>query len=180
MIAIGTRRTATGRRSIRLRGYDYRRQGLYFITLCTRQRGAILGDIKDGGVRLNRLGRIVAASWLDLPRHHKNVLLDDWVVMPDHVHGIIALVAEGVIRAVEAIGRPGPPQGSVGSIIGSFKASATRRINATPSTRGVPLWQRGYYERIIRDSDALERVRRYIRNNPRRWWREATDMSGRL
>ncbi len=164
----GTSHPRRERRSIRLRGYDYRGQGAYFITICTYRRGTILGDVKNDAVCLNAIGRLVAKSWLDLPRHHRDILLDDWVVMPDHVHGIIALRPDGFAHADDAT-RAGPGRRSIGSIVGSFKSAVVRRINAWRRTPGPRLWQRGYYERIIRDGAHLERVRRYIRNNPRRW-----------
>jgi putative transposase len=167
MTRYGPHRPLRGRVSIRLRGYDYRRQGAYFITVCTRERGTILGDIENGTVRLNTFGRLVVWSWLDLERHHRGVTLDDWVVMPDHVHGIIALPTNRLGPAANGTTRSGPPRASIGSIAGSFKAAAARRVNAQRAS-GIRLWQRGYYERIIRDAAELERVRRHIRGNPRR------------
>jgi REP element-mobilizing transposase RayT len=155
-----------------LRGYDYRCQGAYFITVCTHERGIVLGDIEDGAVRLNTFGRVVAWSWMDLERHH-SVVLDDWIVMPDHMHGIIALPTQRSGIAANGATQCGPPQGSIGSIVGSFKSAAARRINAQRETRGRPLWQRGYYEHIIRNGPELERVRQYIHDNPRRWQHNA-------
>jgi len=169
------------RRSIRLKGYDYIRPGAYFVTICTQDRMCLLGEIVDGEMRLNDAGEIVAWTWHDLPNHISNVQLDAFVVMPNHVHGII-IITDPVVAVVVGAGSVGA--GSVGAgsepaptprmyglpeIVRQFKTFSARRINDLRGTPGTPVWQRNYYEHIIRDEESLNRIREYILNNPSRW-----------
>ena len=158
------------RRSIRLREYDYAQAGAYFVTICTQHRECLFGEIVDGRARLNAPGEVVAAEWSRSARIRREIELDSFVVMPNHVHGIV------VIRDVGAHGRapllPSPPYRpprSLGSFVAGFKSAATKRINAIRGTPGLPVWQRNYYEHVIRNEDDLDRVRRYIAENPLRW-----------
>lgn len=176
------------RRSIRLDGYDYTRAGAYYITICTYRREWLFGDVVRGEMHLSRLGEVVAARWRALPRTFRRVKLDEWVVMPNHFHGVFrivdagselsaradpATVAEMPSPDVDRNGRPhGAPPGSVGAIVGNLKSVATRRINRIRRTLGARLWLRGYWEHIVRNEQDLERIRRYIRANPRRWERD--------
>jgi putative transposase len=177
----------SGRRSGRLPGYDYASRGAYFVTICTRDRACLFGEVTKGVVRHTEIGSVVASAWCDLPNHFPALVLDEWVVMPNHLHGIIALtgahtptlgVALAAWRARHPVWAPphrfgghrsGPGKGSLGVIVGSFKSVTTRQINQLRATRGPPIWQRGYHERIIGDDGMLMRVRRYIANNPRHW-----------
>jgi REP element-mobilizing transposase RayT len=156
------------RRSIRLKGYDYTRAGAYFVTICTKDRACLFGDVADGVMRLNQMGHIVRQCWLAIPDHVPPVLLDEFVVMPNHVHGIIVLVSP--LQNDDTPTRPrGPQRQSVGSIVGSFKSAATKRINEQRGTPGAPVWQRDYFEHIIRNDESLNRIREYILNNPLQW-----------
>ena len=260
------------RRSIRLKGCDYTQAGAYFVTLCARDKACIFGAVVDGGTRLNEYGREVADCWLWLAEQYPYVVLDEWVVMPNHLHGIIVItdgngraggsdVAErrrggsdggrGGSRTAPTgsrnnptgphdapmgprnnptgshdapmgsrdnptgphdapmeprnnptgphgppmgprnnlTGSHGPPMGSrdvamgfvgpptapaskrkpLGRLIGAFKTVSTRRVNDIRSTSGAKLWQRNYYEHVIRDDSSLQRIREYIANNPARW-----------
>jgi len=257
------------RRSIRLKGYDYSSPGAYFITICTHQRDCLFGEIADGTMQLNQLGQIVSASWQRLPDHFSTVELDAFVVMPNHIHGILVLtdrrgaalgqhislttedtlpnatpnptksnphgqricpttgdaipnatesnagvafgqeivmngvegmpnaaplrlsqspaiadvisdslqsdpgVAFGqgiVMNGVEGMPNAVPLQsGSLGAILLNFKSVTTRRINQIRGLSGVPVWQRNYYEHIIRDDKALQRIQEYIQQNPLSW-----------
>ena len=251
------------RRSIRLKGYDYTQPGAYFITICTHSRACLFGEIIDGEMHLNEAGQIVVQTWQDLPNHISNVQLDAFVVMPNHVHGIIIITDRaGVVgtgsepartmmgsgSAVDSDSTPGPGSaadsgstagpgsvgagsvgagsepapttttgpgptagpgsvagsgpttgpgsvavvvgsGSVGSgsvgagsepaptrssyglpeIVRQFKTFSARRINELRGTPGTPVWQRNYYEHIIRDEFSLSRIRQYIAENPARW-----------
>ena len=228
------------RRSIRLRGYDYASAGGYFITICTHQRQCLFGDIVAGDMRLNTLGETVQSHWMRLPRHHPHVRLDAFVVMPNHVHGILILtenppppppagagltdhpagagLADNPLAPNQtpstkpvstnpsgktvfphssednarfgradfgAHGPEDPParsptpapigrlvhskQHGIPEILRGFKTFSARRINQIRKIRGIPVWQRNYYERIIRDEIALRNIRRYIRNNPMSW-----------
>jgi REP element-mobilizing transposase RayT len=125
-----------------------------------REPPLVFGTVVDGEMRLNEYGREVAACWGWLEERHPYVCLDQWVVMPDHLHGIIVVVGGS---AVPTKRKP------LGRLIGAFKTVSTRRINGMRSTPGAKLWQRGYYEHIVRDDRSLRRVRAYIANNPSQW-----------
>jgi REP element-mobilizing transposase RayT len=166
------------RRSIRLRGYDYTHRGAYAVTLCIYQRECILGVVASGKAISNELGRLVKACWEEIPVHFPNTDLDMFVVMPNHVHGIIVLrdslntgMKQGTTPHAESFGRP--VSGSLPTIIRSFKSATTRRVNETRNIPNMPVWQRNYYEHIIRNEDALHRMREYIALNPLRWHEDA-------
>lgn len=163
------------RRSIRLRGYDYRQPGAYFVTVCTWNRECILGEIVDGAVRLNAWGEIVWEEWFRTAQVRPNVVLyeDEFVVMPNHIHGIIWIVGNGDVGAQRRCAPTGKSinvlPGSLGAIVRAFKSITTKRINALRGTPGAPIWQRNYYEHMIRDEQSLNRIREYIATNPLRW-----------
>jgi len=161
------------RRSIRLRDYDYREEGVYFVTICTLQRQCLLGDALGGEIQLNHFGLAVEECWEAIPSHFRGVELDGFVVMPNHVHGIIVLVdsmqGDRARHASPLHFQPRSQSGSLGTIVGSFKSAATRRINDSQGTHGQPVWQRNYYERIIRKENELNSIREYIACNPMCW-----------
>jgi putative transposase len=172
------------RRSIRLKGYDYTAPGAYFITLCIHQRECLLGSVVAGEMQLNRIGWAVQACWEQLAIHFP-IGLDAFIVMPNHLHGIILLGDHPATDAMIGQGFTNPPimaepnslftqprgtkPGSIGAILQSFKSVSTRTIkrNFQPDRR--ILWQRNYYEHIIRDDIAFQRIRAYIQNNPASW-----------
>ncbi len=146
------------RRSIRLRGYDYGKAGYYFVTLVTYHRHQILGWIVDGKVRLSRAGTIVAETLEWLGEHFENVSLDEWVIMPDHIHFILVITKSK---------DPTPKkQKPLGNLIAAFKTVSTKLINLWRHTPGERVWHRDYYDRIIRSRQQLYRTRVYIRTNP--------------
>jgi REP element-mobilizing transposase RayT len=178
------------RRSLRLPGYDYAATGAYFVTLCTHQRACLFGDVIDGLMALNDLGTRVAASWQAILDHAPGIALDAWVVMPNHLHGILVIASS--IDGRQSVGAqfiaPGSPttnaqasqaappavnrttaSPTLGSIVRAFKARVTVAVNHDQGTSGMPIWQRNYYEHIIRDTTDLDRIRRYIDGNPARW-----------
>jgi REP element-mobilizing transposase RayT len=160
------------RRSVRLKGYDYAGSGAYFVTICTQNHECLFGEIRDGRMILNDAGRMVQSLWDELPRHFPNVELDTFVVMPNHVHGIIWIIDVGRGTACRAptVERFGQPVAhSLPTIIRSFKSAVTKCVNAQRGTPGLPIWQRNYYEHIIRNDDELNRICEYIVNNPARW-----------
>jgi REP element-mobilizing transposase RayT len=186
------------RRSIRLKGYDYTQPGAYFVTICTHDRACLFGEVVDGQMRLNELGRLVEWTWQDLPNHVANIELDAFVVMPNHVHGIIVIVGAGSVGAgsepaptiattqsipantttivttqsaptiVTAQSVPAKRYG-LPEIVRQFKTFSARRINEHRQTPGASVWQRNYYEHIVRDEKSLDCIRQYIAENPSRW-----------
>jgi putative transposase len=155
------------RRSIRLKGYDYRQAGMYFFTICTKDRAYLFGEVVDGEMRLNEKGQIVADTWQWLAIQYKHIVLDAWVIMPNHLHGIIVIVDEycrGGSRTA-----PTQQRKPIGRLIGAFKTVSTKHINNIRNTPGFPVWQRNYYEHIIRNEESLTQIRQYILNNPGQW-----------
>ena len=172
------------RRSIRLRGWDYSRPGAYFVTICTHNGEGLFEDPV--------LRRVVETMWQRIPRHFPYVQLDEFVVMPNHVHGIIWIVGARhsteppspagaipsdepsqprgqLLRNASPLRPRGVMSGSLGAIVGNFKSVTARRINRIRKTPGAPVWQRNYYEHIVRDETELTRIREYIRLNPLKW-----------
>lgn len=150
------------RRSIRLKGYDYTAPGAYFVTICVQGRACLFGAADRGGIALNDAGVMVQAEWLALPARFPTLRLDAFVVMPDHMHGIVVILE--------------PRAGDVhlGDAVGAFKSLSTNayicgvRQHSWPPF-GRRLWQRNYYEHVVRDEAALNRIRSYIVANPGRW-----------
>ncbi len=159
------------RRSIRLPGYDYRMPAGYFVTVCTVDREPLFGTVVDGTMQVNRFGAIVREEWFRTALVRRNVLLleEEFVVMPNHVHGILWLTEDPPDDGPPAGVGPRLAAGSLGAIVGAFKAAAARRINRERGTPGAPVWQRNFWERIVRSDRELERIRRYLFENPLRW-----------
>ncbi|MFQ4146178.1 transposase [Chlorogloeopsis sp. ULAP02] len=152
------------RRSIRLKGYDYSQPGAYFITICTHQKECIFGEIIDEQMQLNHFGKIVQFHWCSLEKYYSHIQLDEFVVMPNHFHGIIIINENiGIDEAINNK-KTGIPE-----IIRGFKTFSARQINKSRHQPGMPLWQRNYYERIIRDEEELNQIKKYIINNPQTW-----------
>ncbi len=157
------------RRSIRLKGYDYSLPGIYFVTICAADRDFLFGDVADGKVRLYDAGRIVQSVWSKLPDHYAGLKTDAFVVMPNHVHGILILYPPVPADFVGAGLKPAPTKRHpITEIVRGFKTFSARHINALRQMR-APVWQRNYYEHIIRNSRSLDRIRQYIAENPERW-----------
>jgi REP element-mobilizing transposase RayT len=151
--------------SIRLKGYDYSQPGAYFVTICTQKKLHVFGEVVDGKIALNEIGKIAKSVWLDLPRHYFNIELDAFVTMPNHVHGIVFIVGAGLKPAPTDVTK----HHSLPEIVRGVKTFSSRRINEMRAIPGIPLWQRNYYEHIIRDENELNRIREYIINNPLQW-----------
>ena len=137
------------RRRTRLAAYDYAEQGAYFVTVCARDRACVFGSVVGDRIRPSELGVVVLECWRAISGHFPDVELDAFVVMPNHVHGVVILTRAG--RA-----RPLP------TVIGSFKAAVSRQA-------GRPVWQRSFHDRIIRGDDELRALRRYVAENPLKW-----------
>ena len=142
------------RSSLRLPEYDYSRSGMYFVTICLRERTPLFGRVEGDTLRPSPFGDIVAAEIQNLENRFVGVRIDLSIVMPDHAHFVAVLGAQGQ---------------RLGIVTGSLKAASAREINRVRGTTGAHLWQRGYYDHVIRDDADLDRVRSYIATNPLRW-----------
>ena len=189
------------RRSLRMRGYDYAAEGAYFVTICTRNRECTLGEIINHEMICSVAGRIAGKCWLAIPDDLSNVLLDEYQIMPNHLHGIVIISCKPVGDLINqipplsqssnwsqisldnrislSVGRGNfsveidwplmkNPKQTLGKIIRHFKAKATKMIHGASFTEFR--WQSGYHDHIIRDQRELERIRKYIRNNPLCWY----------
>ena len=167
------------RRSIRIKGYDYSQAGAYYVTIVMYQRDCLFGEIKNEEMHLNDFGKIADECWRAIPEHFPFVELGMYVIMPNHVHGIIVirndeLTSNVVVGATQWVApttpgnRPkGPKPKSLGTIIGQFKSAVSYRINKEYNATGI--WQRNYYEHIIRDEKDLQNKTDYIEANPSLW-----------
>jgi len=167
------------RQSIRLHGYDYSRKGAYFITICAKNRQCLFGKITNDKMVLNKYGKIVQDEWMESSRIRKEIKLDYFIVMPNHIHGIIFITNQNPssrsteTNDVGATGRSPLPRGpkpkSLGSFVAGFKSIITKRINEFRKIPGSSVWQRNYYDHIIRNENELHQTREYIVNNPAKW-----------
>ncbi|MBC8076403.1 MAG: transposase [Chloroflexales bacterium] len=156
------------RRSIRLPGYDYAQPGAYYVTLCVHDRSCIFGTVDNGALVPSELGHLVLYSWRQLPHHFRHIALDAYVLMPNHLHGVVVFQSPGAATGGGA-NPHGTAPGSLGAVVQSFKSRSARVVNRRRGAPGAPLWQRNYYEHIVRDDDDLRRIRSYIVANPARW-----------
>ena len=165
------------RKSIRYDGWDYRTPGYYFVTICSHQRQNLF-DNTD-------FRQIAEQCWQDLPEYKSNshIALDEWVVMPNHVHGLLWLQTwpESIVAEPEhKTGFTHAQAGSVGVIVGNYKSQVTRRINNLCKQLGASVWQRGYWDRIVRNETELNRIRQYIIDNPSRWDEDRDNLDSAL
>lgn len=155
------------RRSIRLSGYDYSQPGYYFVTICIHNRKELfLGDISDGKFVENAFSAIVRTCWNDLPKHYQNVNLDEFIIMPNHVHGIIRIVDDIAGAGFKPAPTVNKKRHGLPEIIRAFKSFSSRRISETGQ---LFKWQRNFYDHIIRDTTSLFCIRKYIQDNPSNW-----------
>jgi REP element-mobilizing transposase RayT len=173
------------RRSVRLKGYDYSLSGAYFITICTKDRECLFGQINTGEMILNEYGDIVQKYLEHLPERFSNMQFDIHVILPNHIHGIIIINdnCRGEVFSPPDMSTPlhryepqkkggkTPPlrrEPTLGNIIAYFKYQTTVKINEIRDTF-CPIWQRNYYERVIRNDLELSKFRKYVQNNPLQW-----------
>ena len=168
------------RRSIRLRRYDYSQPGSYYVTLCTQGKEHLFGEIPEGEMHRNEWGDHVARCWEWLGQQYPYIDLDEWIVMPNHLHGIIVIAdRRGASRSAlvnnpacfrRGGSRTAPTKRKpLGRLVGAFKTVSTDDINQLRRTPARPLWQRDFYDHIVRNEDELSKIREYIRTNPLRW-----------
>jgi putative transposase len=181
------------RRSIRLKCYDYAGPGAYFVTICATDRKCSFGEILSDAMRSNACGDIVTGCWNEIPIHFPNVRLDAFVLMPNHVHGILIIQHDdtpdrrgttcrapthaNTTYSTPTIDQKGstsqrfsaPTPQSLPTIVRSFKAAVTKRVRELTGKTELEVWQRNYYEHVIHNEDSLSEIRRYIEENPLRW-----------
>jgi putative transposase len=180
-----------GRRSIRAKKYDYAGDGMYFITICTAGREMLFGNIRNGAMAMNEMGWIAWEEWEKSAEIRREIELDSFVVMPNHLHGLVTIVPDDSVGAhgmrpvsqtpvlqsqTSHSANPGACHAplrraprSLGSFVAGFKGATTRLINEARGTPGTPVWQRNYYERIVRNERMMERIWTYIECNPLQW-----------
>ncbi len=158
------------RRSIRLKGHDYAQPGAYFVTIVTCKRECLFGEVANGDIQLNRFGAIAFEEWERSRRIREELELDEFTVMPNHVHGILVIRSsvQTVVGAQGLAPLRRPPR-SLGTFVCGFKSAVTKRINAVRGTPGMCVWQRNYHDEIVHNDQDLYAARSYIRYNPRRW-----------
>lgn len=161
------------RKSVRLPEYDYAQAGAYFVTVCAFKHACIFGEIVNGEIKLNNMGAFVAEEWIKTGSIRSEILLDEWVIMPNHFHAIVVIIdgLEKHCRHERAYCHTPlrSPSKNLGAMVRGFKAAATKRINQWRKTPAMPVWQRNYYEHIIRNEDDLHQIREYIQSNPQQW-----------
>jgi putative transposase len=162
------------RRSVRLQGYDYSQPGAYFVTICTHGQECIFGYVIDDLMELSPYGEMVWQTWRGLPERFERVELDQFVVMPNHVHGIVVITPPNVGAIQVGVIHELPLQTQrrrmlLPRVVGYFKMNASKAINELRGTPGTPVWQRNYYEHIVRNERELRAIREYILDNPLNW-----------
>jgi putative transposase len=174
------------RRSIRLLRYDYSQQGLYFVTICTHGRLPLFGAIANGEMILSPSGQIAHQEWFKTAQIRPEIQLHEFIVMPNHIHGIIEITSLGALSSQDDIDRlrckrSYHPQvndtgniivsikTTLGKVVRAYKSAATKRINSLPDCKEIVIWQRNYYEHIIQDQQAYKNITNYIQSNPQQW-----------
>ena len=184
------------RKSHRLKEYNYTQSGYYYVTICAYDRNLLFGQIsKPVGaqravpvtiqnkrpesipeININQYGKIVQEEWENTQRLRNNVKLDEYIIMPNHVHGIIILKNTNALHNITdtarrvptgLFGKPVPE--SLSTIIRSFKSAVSKRVNQLRQTITPPIWQRSFYDHVIRTDTSLKNIRNYIINNPKTW-----------
>lgn len=153
------------RKRNRMKGYDYSMLAYYFVTICTHDKEKMFGKVVGSYVVLNRFGKIALQCWNDLPNHYSNCELDYYIIMPDHVHGIIII---NECRH-EPMTRPNKKSYELSEIVRGFKSFSSKRINLILDSGQKFHWQKSFYDRIIRNEKELWQIRKYIEQNPFKW-----------
>lgn len=172
------------RQTIRLKKYDYSDSGWYFVTICTQNRECLFGNIIDNKMNVNNIGNMIENIWSKIPKRFNMVELDMFQIMPNHLHGIIVIVGAGFMPAlnyVEPIRATTRVAPTIGDIIGAFKSITTHEcILGVKHNKWLPfnnrLWQRNYYEHIVRNEYSLNKIRQYIHDNPKNWQEDRNNL----
>ncbi len=162
-------RSLPERRSIRLPGFDYSQPGVYFITVCTHDRKCEFGKIRYGKMIASAAGNAVRETWIGLPNRFPLLALDSFIVMPNHIHAIVAQFRAPQKTAGAASSAPTNKPPVLGTIVRAFKSLAAIEVNRRLGRSAAPLWQRNYFEHVVRRGEDLDAIRQYIRENPMHW-----------
>lgn len=172
------------RHSIRLKEYDYTQPGGYFVTIVTYQRDLLFGEIVNEEMLLNKYGMVAKQQWEKLSKRYPHIVLGMFVIMPNHMHGVIQIIDENRRGTAEDVNNfddqstrraptheqfQKPVKGSIPTIVRSYKSAVAYRINLMRGIDGIPVWQRNYYEHVIRNHEDWDRIHRYIESNPSMW-----------
>lgn len=180
------------RQSFRLQGYDYRNEGMYFVTICTKDRLPFFGEIVDNQMILSDIGQIVHDNWYKIPQFSPHIVLDEFVVMPNHIHGILAIISPVALVASlqcndgthcndattknQFMSDISPKSGSISRILNSYKGACSKNVTSLQSVASLQCndattfaWQSKFHDRIIRNEQELYRIQNYIINNPKNW-----------
>ena len=172
------------RHTIRLKDYDYSQPGAYFITICVRERESLFGQVTGSRMVCNEFGQIASNCWTELANRYTEATSDAFVVMPNHVHGVIIVGAIHELPLRKLTPHQWPIQTGysdrlqrrdmlIPKIVGWFKMNTAKQVNQMRGTAGIPVWQRNYWEHVVRNEESLERIREYITTNPSRWHLDA-------
>ena len=183
------------RRSTRLKGYDYSQPGVYFLTICTQLHRCLFGEIVGGKMQPNLCGSIVSDEWLRSFEIRDELDLDEWILVPNHIHGLVIIndthvagsareMATGKVEIRSGRQRrqnsrsvmPGRKPRSISSFVAQFKSTSARRIHKVLGISAKSVWQRNYYDHIIRNEKDLDTKRQYIAENPLRWEAERENL----
>ena len=186
----------TRKNSLRLNNYNYSWAGAYFITICSYKKESLFGKIDDHSMQLNNFGNILQRCWDQIPGKYKNIKLGNFVIMPNHIHGIIWIVEaihespetkqtihkssykNGVIRELPL--QVERRKMLLSKIIGRFKMNSSKLINNIRNSTGAHIWQRGYYDHIIRNDEDLNNIKQYIQNNPQNWDKDKNNFDAEI
>jgi REP element-mobilizing transposase RayT len=170
------------RKSLRLSYYDYSQSGAYFVTFCASQHRQLFGEVQNGEMQLNAVGRVAAAQWKHLEYRFPEIELGEWIIMPNHIHGILIITGKGEASQQKSSALPtrsvndasplrltGTRPGSIGAIIQNYKSVVSRKIAKQDGEPRGSIWQRNYYEHIIRNDRELQAITDYILTNPQNW-----------
>jgi REP element-mobilizing transposase RayT len=164
------------RKPNRLKNYDYSQNGMYFITICTKDKKCFFGEIINDKMILNDFGKIIQNVWLELPNHNDNISIDEFVIMPNHIHGIIEIVGTPLVgvQDIDTTKTGTRPVTTISELIGTFKSLTTNQYIYHIKNNGWKpfnkyIWQRSFYDHIIRKEESLNKIREYIMINPQQW-----------
>jgi len=156
------------RKPNRLRNYDYSQNGMYFVTICTKGKKCFFGKVVNSKMELNIIGKITRKYLIDIPKHRTEVTIDEFIIMPNHIHLIVELIDTVVTEQCYVTTSNDENIGLLSKIIQSYKGVVTKEINELYPNNNFQ-WQRSFYDHVIRQHESLNKIREYIMINPQEW-----------